>query len=136
MVEILLKIYVFRLEMLKSKMEMFDATVVTVSWILDIVFFKDSSEAVLGLIIFLRLWRIMRIAHGFALSMVTPLEHKLSGEKEARMEKERELADERDYTKSLEGEIAQLRQLCMTSDAQIPVNALPETKVRQRDVSK
>ena len=132
MIEIMLKIYALRLELLKSKMEIFDAIVVVVSWILDIVFFKNADEsAVLGLIVFLRLWRIMRIAHGFALSMVKPLEHKYSLEKEARIAKDRELNDERDYSKSLEDEIAQLRQVLKTDENFSSHALLPETKVRQ-----
>lgn len=131
MVEILLKIYALRLEMLKSKLEMFDAIIVIVSWILDVVFFRHADEsAVLGLIVFLRLWRIMRIAHGFALSMVTPIEHKYSVEKETRISKETELNVERDYVKSLESEIAQLRQM-WKSDENFSSTSLPETKVRQ-----
>ncbi|XP_042222233.1 voltage-gated hydrogen channel 1-like [Homarus americanus] len=58
-IEVLLKIYTFRREFLTQKAEVLDAVVVTVALCLDIVFVHH--QAGYGLIIILRLWRVVRI---------------------------------------------------------------------------
>ena len=64
-VEIFVKLYAFRLSFFRHKMEMFDAVVVLVSFILDIIFRnKEGPESGAGLLVVLRLWRVTRILNG------------------------------------------------------------------------
>lgn len=67
MIEVFLKLFVFRLEFFHHKFEILDTFVVVVSFILDLVllFQKHEFEA-LGLLILLRLWRVARIINGMA----------------------------------------------------------------------
>lgn len=61
-VEILARLYVLRLDFFKHKFELFDAVVVLVSFVLDIVFHdSEGSTSGLGLLILLRLWRALRV---------------------------------------------------------------------------
>ena len=65
MIEIAVKIFAFRLDFFKSKMEVFDAVIVVVSFVLDIVYASaEGVESAVGLIIILRLWRVTRILNG------------------------------------------------------------------------
>ncbi len=65
MIEIMVKIFAFRIEFFKSKMEVFDAVIVVVSFVLDIVYAKaEGIESAVGLIVILRLWRVTRILNG------------------------------------------------------------------------
>ncbi|XP_032095349.1 voltage-gated hydrogen channel 1 isoform X5 [Sapajus apella] len=78
MMEIIFKLYVFRLEFFHHKFEILDAVVVVVSFVLDIVllFRKHEFEA-LGLLILLRLWRVARIINGIIISVKTRSERQL-----------------------------------------------------------
>lgn len=62
-IEILLKIYVHPRTFFSSSWEILDFVVVTVSLVLDC--FEQTFEEVLSAIILLRLWRCVRIVHGF-----------------------------------------------------------------------
>lgn len=65
MVELFGKLFAFRLEFFQHKFEVFDGLVVTVSFILDIVFiFHEDAFDGTGLLILLRLWRVARIVNG------------------------------------------------------------------------
>jgi hypothetical protein len=70
LVELGIKLYAFRLEFFKSKMEVFDAFVVVLSFALDIAFANEEGIiGGVGLFIVLRLWRVTRILNGeFAIS--------------------------------------------------------------------
>lgn len=65
MIEIILKIFILRKEMIKSKTELFDAIVVIVSFILDIVFLLHTDTAAIPVefLAILRLWRIIRVVN-------------------------------------------------------------------------
>ncbi len=64
-IEIMVKLYALRLEFFKHKLELFDALVVIVSFVLDIVY-RNSEGATngIGLLIVLRLWRVTRVLNG------------------------------------------------------------------------
>lgn len=65
MLEISLKVFVFRLEFFHHKFEILDAIVVVVSFVLDLILlFKNHHFEALGLLILLRLWRVARIING------------------------------------------------------------------------
>ena len=64
-IEIMVRIYAYRLDFFKHKMEMFDAVVVIASFVLDIVFRdNEGPESGAGLLVVLRLWRVTRILNG------------------------------------------------------------------------
>ncbi|XP_005403219.2 PREDICTED: voltage-gated hydrogen channel 1 isoform X2 [Chinchilla lanigera] len=78
MVEIFLKIFVFRLEFFHHKFEILDTVVVVVSFVLDIVLlFQEHEFEALGLLILLRLWRVARIINGIIISVKTRSERQL-----------------------------------------------------------
>ena len=65
LIEILVRLIVFRLEFFKHKMELFDAVIVIVSFTLDLIFRNNEGpESGIGLLIVLRLWRVTRILNG------------------------------------------------------------------------
>lgn len=65
LIEIIVRIYALRLKFFKHKLEMFDAIIVIVSFVLDIVFRNnDGPESGAGLLVVLRLWRVTRILNG------------------------------------------------------------------------
>lgn len=78
MMEVFLKIYVFRLEFFHHKFEILDTVVVVVSFVLDIVLvFREHEFEALGLLILLRLWRVARIINGIIISVKTRSERQL-----------------------------------------------------------
>uniref|UniRef100_UPI00358F29B3 voltage-gated hydrogen channel 1 n=1 Tax=Myxine glutinosa TaxID=7769 RepID=UPI00358F29B3 len=90
MVELLIKLYVFRLEFLHHGLELLDAAVVLISFVLDIVYsLQHSAFDATGLLVLLRLWRVVRIANGIVISVKGRARNKISvlrNEKEALME--------------------------------------------------
>lgn len=65
MLEVILRIAVFRMEYFKQPAEVFDGIIVTISFILDIVLTKSHGIVIsTGFLISLRLWRIVRLCHG------------------------------------------------------------------------
>lgn len=64
-VEIFVKLYVYRLSFFRYKMEVFDVVIVIVFFIFDIIFRnKEGFESGVGLLVILRLWRVIRIFNG------------------------------------------------------------------------
>ncbi|XP_078277448.1 voltage-gated hydrogen channel 1 [Rhinoraja longicauda] len=70
--ELVGKLYAFRLEFFWHKFEVLDAVIVVVSFILDIVYIsrEDAFDGV-GLLILLRLWRVARIINGILMTVQT-----------------------------------------------------------------
>jgi hypothetical protein len=63
--ELSLKLICMPMDLIKSKLEIFDGMIVTASFIIDIVFFENSDAAsAFGLLLLLRLWRLGRIING------------------------------------------------------------------------
>ncbi|XP_057176537.1 voltage-gated hydrogen channel 1 [Triplophysa rosa] len=78
MVELSGKIFAFRLEFFRHKFEVFDGIVVTVSFILDIIYVsKEDAFDAMGLLILLRLWRVARIINGIMVSVKNRAHHKV-----------------------------------------------------------
>lgn len=64
-VEIFVKLYAYRLSFFRYKMEVFDVVIVIVFFIFDIIFRnKEGFESGVGLLVILRLWRVIRIFNG------------------------------------------------------------------------
>lgn len=102
-------------------MEIFDAFIVIVSWSLDLAFFHHGDDAIaVSMLIFLRMWRLIRIVHAIAVSMITPTAHQLEKEEHAHKVTEVKLEKLTDYTKELEIEIKELRNLLVDSDRSLP----------------
>ncbi|XP_049596449.1 voltage-gated hydrogen channel 1 isoform X2 [Syngnathus scovelli] len=95
MVEIAGKLFTYRLEFFQHKFEVFDALVVMLSFVLDIVFiFHDDVFDGMGLLILLRLWRVARIINGILVSVKTRADqkmHKLKGSYDRLVERITEL---------------------------------------------
>lgn len=106
-------------------MEVFDYIIVVVSWSLDIVFFEHDEHAI-NLLIFLRMWRLIRIIHAIAVSMRAPVEHQLEQEKYAHNITEARLEKLFNYMKELEEEIKDLRDMLQNF-----VDTLPATKLKK-----
>uniref|UniRef100_A0A8C4R543 Voltage-gated hydrogen channel 1 n=1 Tax=Eptatretus burgeri TaxID=7764 RepID=A0A8C4R543_EPTBU len=89
-VELLVKLYVFRLEFLHHGLELLDAAVVLISFVLDIVYsLQHNAFDAAGFLVLLRLWRVVRIANGIVISVKGRARKKISAlrnEKEALME--------------------------------------------------
>ncbi|XP_076434889.1 voltage-gated hydrogen channel 1-like [Babylonia areolata] len=129
LVEIGLRIFVMRLQFFKHKLELFDAVIVIVSFVLDIVF-RDREDATsgVGLLVILRLWRVTRILNGIVISVKRQAEKKVEREKLLREACEQELSKFRAYCTSLEAEIEYLHRLL--KEHQIPYTE----KVQKRPV--
>ncbi|XP_041059223.1 voltage-gated hydrogen channel 1 [Carcharodon carcharias] len=93
--ELMGKLYAFRLEFFWHKFEVLDGVVVVVSFILDIVYIsrEDAFDGV-GLLILLRLWRVARIINGILMTV-----------KSRAVKKETELKHANDHLKQRIGEL-------------------------------
>lgn len=64
LLELFFKLFAMGKEFFYHKMEMLDAFIVIVSFVLDIVFIDSEKFSGFGLLVILRLWRIGRIVNG------------------------------------------------------------------------
>ncbi|XP_053375065.1 voltage-gated hydrogen channel 1-like [Mercenaria mercenaria] len=112
LIETLVRLAVFKLEFFKHKLEVFDAVIVIVSFVLDIVFRnQEGPESGIGLLIVLRLWRVTRILNGIVLSVKLQAEKRVQRERRLRDACEQELMKYREYCAAQESEIETLRGL-------------------------
>lgn len=110
MIELLIKIPVFRMEFFRSKLEVFDGIIIVISFVLDIVsLVYEEQFAVLQLLVLLRLWRIVRVVNGVILSVETQAKKKIEQQKHLRAEVEHEMEKFRRYCAAQEKEIEVLR---------------------------
>ncbi|CAI9564049.1 unnamed protein product [Staurois parvus] len=83
LLEIAGKLYAFRLEFFHHKFEVFDAVIVIISFIIDVVYItREDVFSAVGLLILLRLWRVARIVNGVILSVKSRAEEKIHKLKE------------------------------------------------------
>lgn len=83
-VELVGKLFAYRLEFFQHKFEVFDGLVVIVSFVLDVVFvFREDAFDGMGLLILLRLWRVARIINGVLVSVKTRADQRLHKLKES-----------------------------------------------------
>ncbi|XP_028411794.1 voltage-gated hydrogen channel 1-like [Dendronephthya gigantea] len=110
LIEIVVKLYAFGLDFFHHKLEVFDAIVVIVSFSLDIAYSgnMDAWDAV-GLLVLLRLWRVVRIVNGIVLSVKIEMDEKIHRLKEEMSEIETELEHYKNRCKEQEGQIAELQ---------------------------
>ncbi|KAK3576545.1 hypothetical protein CHS0354_011221 [Potamilus streckersoni] len=110
--ELFARVYAIRLEFFRHKVEIFDAIVIIVSFILDLVFINAKGpESGVGLLIVLRLWRVIRILNGIVMSVKKEADDKLNKERKRRKEYEQEVTKYRGYYLAQQKEIKTLRSL-------------------------
>ncbi|XP_075995890.1 voltage-gated hydrogen channel 1 isoform X2 [Genypterus blacodes] len=84
MVELMGKLFAFRLEFFQHRFEVFDGVVVVLSFVLDVVFvFSEDAFDGMGLLILLRLWRVARIINGILVSVKNRADQKIHKLKES-----------------------------------------------------
>lgn len=135
MVEIIVRLIVFRLEFFKHKMELFDAVIVIVSFVLDIIYRNNEGpESGIGLLIVLRLWRVTRILNGIILSVKKQADKKVLRERHLRDACEQELMKYREYCTAQEKEIEMLRGLLQKHGIKDLVESQLPVSVKKIDV--
>lgn len=78
MVELMGKLFAYRLEFFQHKFEVFDGVIVVISFVLDVVFiFREDAFDGMGLLILLRLWRVARIINGVLVSVKNRADQRL-----------------------------------------------------------
>ncbi|KAK7073211.1 Voltage-gated hydrogen channel 1 [Halocaridina rubra] len=101
--EIIFKIFTYEREFFSSKFEMFDAVVVIVALILDIIYLDETdAHSGFGFIIILRLWRLVRIQNAMMVQVRRVEEKKLEREKQRRWVVEEELQRYKTYVATLQ----------------------------------
>ncbi|XP_077318131.1 voltage-gated hydrogen channel 1 [Lithobates pipiens] len=79
LLEIVGKLFAFRLEFFHHKFEVFDAVIVIISFIIDVVYItREDVFSAVGLLILLRLWRVARIVNGVIMSVKSRAEEKIN----------------------------------------------------------
>ncbi|XP_060764900.1 voltage-gated hydrogen channel 1 [Neoarius graeffei] len=111
-VELGFKLYAYRLEFFHHKFEVFDAIIVIVSFILDIVdLSKKNAFDATGLLILLRLWRVARIINGILLSVKSQAHHKVQRMKAANDHLLLQVRELQEQKTALEQEVNRMRAL-------------------------
>ncbi|KAG8597764.1 hypothetical protein GDO81_002382 [Engystomops pustulosus] len=106
LLEIVGKLYAFRLEFFHHKFEVFDAIIVIISFIIDVVYVtREDIFSAVGLLILLRLWRVARIVNGVILSVKSRAEEKIHKLKEKQ--------------ETLLARVSQLEQQCTQQEQEI-----------------
>ncbi|XP_069611244.1 voltage-gated hydrogen channel 1 [Ranitomeya imitator] len=106
LLEIAGKLYAFRLEFFHHKFEVFDAVIVIISFIIDVVYLtREDFFSAVGLLILLRLWRVARIVNGVILSVKSGAEEKINKLKEKQ--------------ETLLARVSQLEQQCTQQEQEI-----------------
>ncbi|XP_017345402.1 voltage-gated hydrogen channel 1 [Ictalurus punctatus] len=109
-VELAFKLYAFRLEFFHHRFEVFDAIVVIVSFILDIVYIsKENAFDGMGLLILLRLWRVARIINGILLSVKSQANHRVQKLKEENDRLHHQIGELKEHKTAMEQEVSKLR---------------------------
>ncbi|XP_076876565.1 voltage-gated hydrogen channel 1 [Brachyhypopomus gauderio] len=112
MVELIVKLYAFRLEFFKHKFEVFDGIVVVVSFVLDIVYIsKEDAFDGMGLLILLRLWRVARIVNGILVTVENRAHHKIQKLEESNEQLVQQVDEMREEKARMEEEMSRLRTL-------------------------
>ncbi|XP_047488240.1 voltage-gated hydrogen channel 1-like [Penaeus chinensis] len=100
--EIALKLYAYRFEFFTHKAEVFDAIVVLVALCLDAIYLHaDDARIGTGLIIILRIWRVVRIQNAMMLQVRHVADKKLKEERQRRLAVEEEHRRLLDYAETL-----------------------------------
>ena len=109
LIEIVVKLYAFGLDFFHHKLEVFDAIVVIVSFALDIAYSgnMDAWDAI-GLLVLLRLWRVVRIVNGIVLSVKIEMDEKMHHLKEEIVELKTQLEHYKNRCKEQEVKLTEM----------------------------
>ena len=79
MIELVLKLWADHRHFIRHKIEVLDAFVVVVSWVVDValVFFDSTSLLAIELLLLLRLWRVFRIVNGIIVAVKTKADERV-----------------------------------------------------------
>ncbi|XP_020372665.1 voltage-gated hydrogen channel 1 [Rhincodon typus] len=121
--ELIGKLYAFRLEFFWHKFEVLDAVIVIVSFILDIVYIsrEDAFDGV-GLLILLRLWRVARIINGILMTVKSRAVKKETELKHANTHLNRRIGELQNECTQLTQEVERLRRLLQEHNINDPIN--------------
>ncbi|XP_072515739.1 voltage-gated hydrogen channel 1 [Salminus brasiliensis] len=112
MVELIMKLYAYRLEFFKHKFEVFDGIVVVVSFVLDIVYIsKEDAFDGMGFLILLRLWRVARIINGILVTVENRAHHKIQKVQESNDRLVQQVSELQEQKAMMEQELSRLRAL-------------------------
>ncbi|XP_038056019.1 voltage-gated hydrogen channel 1-like isoform X2 [Patiria miniata] len=120
MVELMLKLIALGTKFFHSKLEVFDAIIIIVSFILDIItLLFPENFAIVDLIVVLRLWRIVRVVNGVVLSVEQRAEKRINHHKRVRDRAIMAAMKFEKYSAALEEEIQILRDLLGTNGVKL-----------------
>jgi len=110
--EVMVKIYALQWKFFHHWWELFDAVVIIISFALDLAYHPGSNMEGngFGLIIVLRLWRVVRVVNGIIVSSTSSLHAQLEEEKEARKTIERDLESWKTRYELLEKELDRIKR--------------------------
>ncbi|XP_064609361.1 uncharacterized protein LOC135473440 [Liolophura sinensis] len=113
-VEVFCKLIAEGLHFFKHKAEVFDATIVLVSFSMDIAFsfvtVTSAARDATGLMVVLRLWRVTRIINGVIMSVKKDADKKINEQKAARVKAEEEVERMRGRIETLQKEVNTLKK--------------------------
>ncbi|XP_067911075.1 voltage-gated hydrogen channel 1 [Heterodontus francisci] len=110
--ELIGKLYAFRLEFFWHKFEVLDGIIVVVSFILDIVYIsREDAFDGLGLLILLRLWRVARIMNGILMTVKSRAAKKETELKRANNQFRQRIGELQNECTELTQEVERLRRL-------------------------
>nr|CAD7412233.1 unnamed protein product [Timema poppensis] len=124
-VENLFTIYVMGWDFFKHFLEVFDFTIVVTSLVLDIVFMHSHAQAGFGLLIILRLWRIVRVINAIVVAMSSQAERELEEERDCRYKLETKLKHCNNSLKKQATQIQALLSILQSHNIEIPSSLLP-----------
>ena len=125
LLEIGLRIYVLRWTFFHHKFELFDAVVVAVSFILDIIFREQHGAAnASGLLILLRLWRVTRIVNGIVSSVKKHAQENIELERRQKEMCEEKCKKLRDHCSTLSTENERLQNLLSQHKISFPTSKI------------
>lgn len=123
LLETVIKVAAFGLSFLRMGWEIFDAVVVIVTFVLDVLMqHSHSSTNGLGLFIILRLWRVARILNGMVRSVKTQAVRRVECEKRRREALEDELLKFQQLCQRQKSVISELENLLKSHGVPLPAN--------------
>lgn len=123
LLETVIKVAAFGLSFLRMGWEIFDAVVVLVTFVLDVLMqHSHSSTNGLGLFIILRLWRVARILNGMVRSVKTQAVRRVECEKRRREALQEELLKYQQLCQRQKTVISELENLLHSHNIPLPTN--------------
>ena len=111
MIELILKLWADHNHFIRHKIEVLDAVVVVVSWVLDIIIVFIDVEGLLAfeLLLLLRLWRVFRIVNGIIVAVKTKADERVHLFKVKNKELKTKLNETEEKVKVLKNDIRILK---------------------------